>query len=160
MHPNAALYDQDFYTWTQTTAALIRVGTWQDLDPETLAEEIDSLGRSEHHALQSHLKQLVMHLLKWHWQPGRRQTGHSWASTIINARSELAELVERSPGLRPHLLPALARAYPTARRLASVETGLPLPTFPEACPWALEQVLDDDFWPTAEEPPAPDERYL
>ena len=105
--------------------------------------------RSEQHALQSHLKQLLMHLLKWQYQPSRRQQGRSWATTIVNARSEIADLVERSPGLEPHVEPLLHKAYPTARRLAEIQTRLPLTTFPATCPWTLEQVLDDDFFPEA-----------
>ena len=147
MSTNAALYAQDFYTWTQATAAAIRAGEWQDLDTQMIAEEIESLGISQEHALRTHLKQLLMHLLKWRYQPSRRQQGHSWETTIINARTEIAELLERSPGLTPQVEPLLHKAYPTARRLARVRTGLPLTTFPATCPWALEQVLDDDFWP-------------
>ena len=147
MSSNRELYDHDFYTWTQTTAALIRAGKWRSLDYESLAEEVESLGISQQHALQSHLRQLVMHLLKWQYQPSRRQLGHSWESTIINARDEIALVLERSPGMQPHMLDYLAKRYPAARRLARVETGLPLTTFPATCPWTLEQVLDDDFFP-------------
>lgn len=149
MHPNTVLYEQDFYTWSMTTAALIRARKWCDLDPESLAEEIESLGRSEHHALTSHLKQLVMHLLKWYYQPEKRQEGHSWESTIINARQEITDLLERNPGLRPFLEPELPKVYPLARRLARAETQLPLGTFPETCPWTLDEVRHDDFWPEA-----------
>ena len=45
MSTNAELYEQDFYAWTQATAALIRAGKWYDLAPEALAEEVESLGR-------------------------------------------------------------------------------------------------------------------
>jgi Domain of unknown function DUF29 len=150
MKTNSDLYTEDFYTWTQTTAALIRAGKWQELDPESVAEEIDSLGISQQHALQSHLKQLVMHLLKWQYQPSRRLMGHSWQSSIINARDEIALVLERSPGLQPQMPAYLAKRYGAARRLASVETGLPLTTFAATCPWTLTQVLDDDFFPEAD----------
>ena len=75
MHPNTTLYEQDFYTWTQTTAAAIRAGEWQDLDAQMIAEEIESLGIGQEHALRSHLKQLLMHLLKWQYQPSRPADG-------------------------------------------------------------------------------------
>ena len=48
MGSNAELYKQDFYAWTQTTAALIRAGKWYDLDREALAEEAESLGKSQY----------------------------------------------------------------------------------------------------------------
>ena len=78
MRTNAELYEQDFYAWTQTTAAALRAGKWQDVDPEALAEEVESWGRSEHRELGHRLDGLLMHLLKWRSQPSRRQTGHSW----------------------------------------------------------------------------------
>src|SRR5215831_19655505 len=126
MSTNAELYAQDFFAWTQTTAALIRAGKWYDLAPEALAEEVESLGISQKHALGSHLKNLVMHLLKWHYQPSMRQTGHSWQSSILNARDEIASLLEDLPSLRPLVADLLTKRYPAARRLAQVETGLPL----------------------------------
>jgi hypothetical protein len=145
MRTNAALYEQDFYAWTQTTAALIRAGKWHDLDPEALAEEIESLGKSQHRELGSRLDVLVMHLLKWGSQPDERSG--SWRSTIRTQRRELRRLLQQNPGLRPLVPSAVADGYPDARLDASDETGLPLATFPEACPWMVEQVLDPDFWP-------------
>lgn len=152
MRTKAALYEQDFYAWTQEQAALLREGAVHELDLVHLAEEIESLGISQRHALASHLKNLVMHLLKWHLQPSMRQTGHSWQSSIINARDEIAIILEDVPSLRQEVSGFLARRYPAARRLAQSETGLPLTTFPEACPWTPEQVLDTDFWPEETRP--------
>ena len=119
----------------------------RDLDAEMIAEEIEQLGISRAHALSSYLKQLTLHLLKWYYQPERRQTGHSWESTILHARQEIADLLEENPGLQPQMEAMLTKAYARARRLARAQTRLPLATFPETCPWPLEQVLDDDFWP-------------
>jgi hypothetical protein len=147
MSTNAALYEQDFYAWTQEQAALLREGALQDLDVTNLAEEVESLGKSDRRALGSHLRNLVMHLLKWEYQPDGRLTGHSWQSSIRTARDEIAMILEDSPSLAPTVPELLARRYPLARQNAADETGLPLPTFPVACPWTPEQVLDADFWP-------------
>jgi hypothetical protein len=141
------LYDEDFYAWTQEQAALLREGAVAELDLANLAEEIESLGISQKHALGSHLKNLLLHLLKWRYQPSGRRTGHSWQSSIINARDEIATLLEDMPGLRQELPGLFVRRYPAARRLAQAETGLPLASFPRDCPWTLEEVLDADFWP-------------
>jgi hypothetical protein len=153
MRTNAAWYDQDFYAWTQEQAALLREGALDDLDVTHLAEEIESLGKSDRRALGSHLRNLVLHLLQWHWQPTGRDPGHSWRSSIRNARAEIAVLLEDSPSLRREVAGLLGRWYPLAREDASDETGLPLTTFPEACPWTSEQVLDADFWPEGEPTP-------
>jgi len=150
---NAELYEYDFFAWTQTTGALIRAGKWYDLDREALAEEVESLGRSEYRELEHRLDGLLMHLLKWHYQPSGRQTGHSWRSTIREHRRQLTRLLRDSPSLRPRMATVLPENYANARVDASDETGLPLATFPQACPWTVVQVLDEDFWPEGETPP-------
>jgi hypothetical protein len=147
MRTTPPLYEQDFYAWTQEQAALLRKGVVHDLDLTHLAEEIESLGKSDRRALGSHLRTLVMHLLKWQYQPDGRLTGHSWESSILNARAEITELVEDSPSLEREVPGLLTRWYPLARRQAAAETRLPLPTFPTTCPWTPEHVLDADFWP-------------
>jgi uncharacterized protein DUF29 len=138
-------YDTDFYRWTQTQAAAIRAKNWPALDLEHLAEEIESLGNEQRHAVRSHLRVLLWHLLKWAYQPEHRSP--SWRTSIRNARVEIADRLEDSPSLRPRLPALLASAYPQACRLAADETGIPPVTFPETCPWPLEQVLEEDFWP-------------
>ena len=149
MRTNAELYEEDFYAWTQTTAALIREGKWHDLDREAVAEEIESLGKSDWRELASRIAVLLRHLLKWRYQPERRQRGRSWRSTIWEQRSRLRRLLRQSPSLAPLVPLTLQEEYAEARQRASEETGLPLATFPPACPWTAEQVLDVDFWPEA-----------
>ena len=149
MDTNTKLYKQDFYRWTQEQAALLEARQFDALDMANLVEEITSLGISQKHALGSHLKNLVMHLLTWPYQPSGRQTGHSWRSSIYNARDDIAVILEDSPSLQREMPGLLTRRYPAARLLAQDETGLPLATFPQECPWTAEQILDDDFWPDA-----------
>jgi Domain of unknown function DUF29 len=140
-----AAYDTDFYAWTQAQAAHLRAKEWPALDVDNLAEEIESLGASDRRALRSHLLRLTQHLLKWHYQPQRR--GESWRQSIDNARLEIELIVADSRTLRDFLPEALTWAYPRSRKEATKDTGLPPATFPKTCPWALEQVLDEDFWP-------------
>jgi hypothetical protein len=138
-------YDTDFYAWTLAQAAAIRAKDWPALDLEHLAEEIESLGNEQRHAVRSHLRVILLHLLKWVHQPTHR--GPSWRRSVLRARVEVADRLEHQPSLQRLAPELLAQAYPRARRLAAAETGLSLATFPAACPWALAQVLDDDFWP-------------
>jgi hypothetical protein len=105
------------------------------------------MSRRHVHSLTSYLLRVLQHLLKWQYQPTGRQTGHSWTDSICTARREARTLLARYPSLRPQLQTALTRAYPRARREAQRETGLPLATFPEYCPWTEAQILDDAFWP-------------
>src|SRR5437899_8828663 len=82
MPPNTDLYEQDFYAWTQQQAALLREGKMHELDLANLAEEIESVGRSDKRELGNRLEVIVMHLLKWRYQPEGRQESHSWEDTI------------------------------------------------------------------------------
>jgi len=150
MSTNAELYEQDFYAWTQTTAKLIRAGKWDDLDREVLAEEVESLGRSEKRELEHRLEVLVMHLLKWCYQPAHRELSHSWYDTIREQRSQLARLLRDNPSLRPQVPAFLAAGYPEARQRAIGETRLYAAHCPDTCPWTAVQVLATEFWPDGE----------
>jgi hypothetical protein len=141
-------YEQDFYTWAKTQAAHVRAKAWHALDVEHVAEELESLGNEQAHAVESHLANLVLHLLELIYQRQRRR---GWVQSINNARREIALRLKRNPGLQHDLPDFLAWAYPRARKDATKESRLPLAMFPEACPWTLEQILDEDFPPEGEE---------
>ncbi len=140
-----SIYEMDFYLWTQEQATLLREGCLGALDVPNLVEEIDSLGRSQRHELRSRLRVLLIHLLKWQYQPERQ--GPSWESIISEQRIHIDELLIDSPTLRSQVPTILPHAYALSRQSAQRETRLPLSTFPETCPSAVEQVLDDTFWP-------------
>jgi hypothetical protein len=141
-------YDQDFYAWTQVQLAHLRTKDWAALDLEHVVEEIEDLGNEQAHAVVSHLRILAIHLLKVAYQ---RRRARSWLRSIRSARVEIEWRLQRSPSLRPRLQEFLAWAYPKARKAAAEDTGLPLATFPETCPWSLEQLQDEDFLPPAVE---------
>ena len=86
------------------------------------------MSRSDHRALESHLRVLLMHLLKWRYQPAGRQTGHSWADSIREARTQVANGLETHPGMHQHVPAILVRAWRKARREASHQAGLSLPS--------------------------------
>ncbi|MBN2886169.1 MAG: DUF29 domain-containing protein [Chromatiaceae bacterium] len=138
---SAPSYHEDFFLWTQQQAALLRQGQWSTLDAANLAEEIESMGKSDRRALTSHLVNLLLHRLKWDYQPRRR--GMSWRLSMRNARREIGLILDDSPSLRRQLPDLIETAYAAARRDAAEETGLPLETFPEHCPFEVEQLLDD-----------------
>lgn len=140
-------YNTDFYAWTQEQATVLRDGPLQALDRANLAEEIESLGKRDRRSFDSHLEGLVLHLLKWCYQPTGRREGHSWYSTIVEHRKRLARLGEDSPSLWARRQALLIRVYPEAREQASGETGLALDTFPRRCPWEVDTLLDRTFFP-------------
>ena len=141
---NETSYDADFFLWTQQQAARLRQGRWSQIDAANLAEEIESMGKSDRRAIISHLAIILLHLLKWRYQPERR--GTSWRLSIRNGRQEVDWIVNDSPSLRRQLSELIESVYPMARENAADETGLALDVFPEQCPFTVEQVIGDD-WP-------------
>jgi hypothetical protein len=140
-------YETDFAAWAAQQAEALRAKDWAALDVEHLAEEVEDLRKTERRAVRSQLRLILSHLLKWVHQPDKRT--ESWRSTIANGRVLVQEDLEDNTSLARELEALAAWAYPRARRDAVRETGLPIATFPEACPWAVAQVLDEDFWPDA-----------
>jgi len=138
-------YDQDYYLWFADQARLLRAGTWQQLDVEHLAEELEDMGKREKRALRSRTVVLLAHLLKYRFQPQHRSA--SWNGTIREQRKQLAELLSDSPSLKPRLEADLQDSYISARLLAAGETGLAETSFPEQCPYSIDQLLEQDFWP-------------
>ena len=166
MTTNTDVYTTDLYAWCLTTAALVRQGQWDAIDPEALAEELESLGKSQKRELESRLEVLVMHLLKWEYQPELQQQSHSWHDTILEQRNTIARLLRDNPSLRPQVPAILADIYPGARQRAigemtpemtlrrqtrargfsfSPENRLAL--LPTTCLWTDVEILDKDFWP-------------
>ncbi len=138
-------YEQDFYGWTQEQAALLKAGRLNDLDIENLIEEVETMGRSEKRELESRLTVLLLHLLKWKYQEVGR--GRSWELSIIEQRLRFEETLEENPGLNPKLDEILTKAYKFATIQASRETKISNNVFPQECPWDLDQIMDDNFYP-------------
>jgi hypothetical protein len=103
------------------------------------------VSRRQRRACLSRLIVLLLHLLKWHYQPERRTP--SWRYTIEDQRRQLTRLMRTTPSLGPQMSALLTASYPEARTRVSEETRLPVTTFPERCPWTIEQILDRNFWP-------------
>ena len=142
---NSTLYEQDFYAWANEQAGLLRAGKLAQADIEHIAEEIESMGKTEKRELVSRLAVLLLHLLKWQFQPGRR--GTSWQATIRLQRRDLTRHIRDNPSLKATLDEAISYAYGNAIIEAVGETGLLEGTFPTACPWSFEQIMAEDFWP-------------
>jgi hypothetical protein len=140
-------YSTDYYAWTQRQVELLKSGRVSDLDVEHLIEEIESMGAREKKELSSRLEVLLMHLLKWYYQPQRR--GKSWEFTIKEQRRKLADLLDENPSFKnaEFWTAAVGKAYGYALLRAEYETGLSAETFPGVCPFNDLQILDQSFWP-------------
>jgi hypothetical protein len=143
--PQSQHYERDFYAWANEQAALLRAGKLSQADIGNIAEEIESMGRTEKRELVSRLRVLLVHLLKWRFQPKGR--GSSWKASIRVQRLDLGEHLKDNPSLKAKLPEAIGTAFEGAVIEAAEETGLPDEAFPTACPWSFDQMMDADFWP-------------
>lgn len=143
------LYDSDFYSWAVEQADAIKRKSLNEIDWENVAEEIESLARSDLRELRSRYQVLIMHLLKWLLQPSGR--GRSWRNTISLQRLSIQELLDESPGMKPLADDAFARAYKGARIAALRETNIDEALFPARCPFTREQAMDESFFPDEQE---------
>lgn len=142
---SATLYQTDTYAWSRRQVELLRNEDFAAVDWDNLIEEIDSLGREQQNAVRSQLERLIMHLLKWQYQPGRR--GSSRRRSIIGSRVHIELKLQDNPSLRLRLAAFGSDVYPLARRHAAAETGIVLRTFPETWAWPIEQLMDFEFYP-------------
>ena len=140
-----SLYDRDFYAWANQQAALLRAGRLAEADLENIAEEIESMGRSEKRELVTRLVVLLQHLLKWQYQPLFR--GASWRLTVEEQRYRLEDHLKDNPSLQSQLPQAVSEAYRLAGVRTLRETGFDRGILPADCPYSYEQAMQPDFWP-------------
>jgi hypothetical protein len=138
-------YEQDFYSWTQEQAELLKKGRFSELDIDNLIEEVETMGRSEKRELESRLTILLLHFLKWKYQEVRR--GGSWQLSIDEQRFQFCKTFNENPGLKPALDEIIKNAYKLAVIKAARETKISKAVFPEYCPWTVAQFIDDGFYP-------------
>ncbi|EWY38420.1 hypothetical protein N825_13065 [Skermanella stibiiresistens SB22] len=142
----SSLYDTDFYAWANEQASLLRTGKLSAVDIEHIAEEIESMGRSEKRELVNRLVVLLLHLLKWQFQPALR--GNSWRLSVEEQRLRLSDHLVDNPSLKSKMEEATDAAYRLALIEAERETGILRRTFPATCPYSASEILDPGFWPT------------
>lgn len=140
-------YETDVVAWANEQASLIRAGRFDKLDLAHIAEEIEDVGKSEQRELASRMAVLLAHILKWKFQPQKRSV--SWTLTIKEQRRLLGRRIKKTPSLAPMLVDPewIDEIWVDAKGLAEKETGLDIGTFPEVCPWAMADVLAEDWLP-------------
>ena len=135
------LFIEDETAWLEAMAELLAIGAYAKLDHENLREYLTDMAKRDRREVESRLVVLLMHVLKWMYQPDHRT--RSWKSSIIEHRQELASLASRGV-LRNHADSVLAEAYRKAGERASAETGLPLHVFPPECGFTFNELLAFD----------------
>jgi hypothetical protein len=116
-------YDVDFYAWTQRQGALLRrLAAGErvndaDFDWRNIAEEIETLGRSERGAVASSIRNIMQHLMKLEASPAR-DPRPGWRATIRRERVDIEALLEENPSLKPAVDKMITQELPRARHLA------------------------------------------
>ena len=128
-----ARYSDDLYGWVEQQIALLRAGRRTEIDADNIAEELSDVAHNQYDKLQSALRVLMHHLLKWDHQPTHRS--RSWVSTVHEQRKRIARVLRKNPSLKPHIAEATEEGYEDARDDAVDETGLSPHVFPAECPY-------------------------
>ena len=116
------LYEQDFFLWTKEQAAALRLAKNSNLplDWENLAEEIESLGKSDRRELRSQIRRILRHLLKL--EASRLvEPRAGWRSTVLDAPTEITDVLRDSPSLRREVDDLIAEQLIVAAELASAD---------------------------------------
>lgn len=139
------LYETDFLQWIETTVAQLKAQDYAHIDWENLIDEIEAMGKRECKSLKSNLTIVLLHLLKWHYQPERRSG--SWKGSIVEHRRRIRDDLRDSPSLNPYLEEIFDECYEDAVEQAIAETDLPRETFPRSCPYTSAEALDSNCLP-------------
>jgi hypothetical protein len=146
--PNADLYEEDFYVWTEVQADLLRARRFDALDLENLIEEIEGLGDAKKSAVLSNATVIVEHLLKLQYSPAQDPRS-GWIDSVLEHRNRLE--FDLTPRLRQILQDELARVYAIARRTAERRLRVhgedaAAAALPATCPYTPDQITGD-WWP-------------
>lgn len=142
---NYDLYSQDYCQWIQETVKLLEQRNFQKLDLDNLIEEIQDLALNEKQIIETNLIVILKLLLKWQYQPEQR-SGEIKAS-IRRHRYQIRDDLKVSPSLKTYLSEIWLESYQEARLQAADETESAIATFPEQCPYTIENILNTDYLP-------------
>jgi hypothetical protein len=123
------LYETDYLRWIETNLEKLKNREYDSVDWQNLIEEFEDMRRRERRSLKSNLIVVLLHLLKWQYQPERRSG--SWESSIIEHRRRIKKALKESPSLNSYLEKIFAECYAEAVKQAKAETGLSIETFPQ-----------------------------
>lgn len=137
------LYNTDYYLWLQDTIEKLKHQNYQHIDWVNLLDEIEAMARSERRSLESNLVVILLHLLKWQYQPDRRST--SWKLSVEEHRRRVRRLLKDSPSLKRYLEEVFEECYEDAIKQANIETSISVEIFPSACPYSIDQILEADL---------------
>jgi hypothetical protein len=138
------LYDQDQNLWVEDTIAKLKAGDFQNLDIESLIEEIEGVTNSDKREIESRLKRLIEHILK-RCYVSSPDCYRGWQVTIVNQRDQLRKLLRQSPSLKRHFSESFDESFDTALEVVRIEYDL---EFPDIWQFSrdIDLMLTVNFW--------------
>ena len=136
-------YTDDLYGWVEQQIALLKAGRVTEIDADNIAEELSDVAHNQYDRLESSLRVVLLHLLKWDHQPERRT--RSWVLSIAEHRRRTLRILKKNPSLKATLDEAVDDAYEDAVGDARRETGLPGETFPRVCPYVWDEIVSREI---------------
>ncbi|WP_422134132.1 DUF29 domain-containing protein [Endozoicomonas sp. ALD040] len=156
------LYNTDYHGWIARQRELLKNNRLNELDIPNLLEAMEQEMGNNHHTLESHLKILLLHLLKYQHQVEvinpvlpEPYNCREWFASIDRARDAIGSLLRRNPSLKRETDETLREVYPSAKRMAIKEMNryvqkhqqLNNNSFTPECPWTFGQIIEDDWLP-------------
>lgn len=147
------LRDEDFHAWTQEQATALRQAAESRInlpvDWEHLAEEVEEMGGQLRTEIVSALARIIEHLLNLE-HSNAADPRRGWVNSVLEHRDRIALLLEDSPSLQRHMDDLLVRGWKHGHKYALrglARDGIGDKQLPELCPYRLDEVLDDGWWP-------------
>ncbi|WP_034936867.1 DUF29 domain-containing protein [Gloeocapsa sp. PCC 73106] len=140
MNELCSLYYQDNEQWLLQTLNLLKERQLEKLDVEHLIEELEALSRRDKLTVESFLEQIIRHLLLLnYWTDESGYNSNHWRAEIVSFKTQINEYLTST--LRNHLQENLVKVYQKSLKYVRLKTGNSI-TFPENCPYSLEELLD------------------
>ena len=110
-------YSNDILAWSERQGDLLRrraageLVNDAELDWPNIAEEVESVGRSERLALRSHIATVLEHLIKLQESPAI-EPHNGWKASVLHARRQIHRTLKDSPSLRREVASIVADEMP------------------------------------------------
>ncbi|MFW6316554.1 MAG: DUF29 domain-containing protein [Cyanobacteriota bacterium] len=138
------LYERDDYLWVKKTIQMLKEKKFNELDLENLIEELEDLGREKKNKVESLLRQIIIHLLLLeYWSQEYQYNAAHWRAEITEFRFQINGILTKT--LQSYLASKIELIYQNSVKYTQRKTNLNI--FPEKCPYTLEQLLDEDWFP-------------
>ncbi len=138
------LYETEYDQWLEEMVKRLKNRQLDELDYDNLIEELEALGRNERSAAKSLLLQIIIHLILYqYWESEKERNANHWAGEIILFRVQLEDRL--TTNLQNYLAEEVPKIYQKARLIVQKKANLS--SLPEECPYSLEQLLAENWFP-------------